>query len=298
MKLIRGGAALSAALRQLTADGDEVLLRRFVAGDEGAFHAIVGRHGPVVLDVCRGVLRNEADAEDAFQATFLLLARKAASVRSPGALGAWLHGTAHRTALKARAAAARRRRHEASAPPRDEDAPLDLSWAEVRQAIHEEIGRLPERERAAVVLCYLQGRTQAEAARALGLSRDGVKKRLERGRAALRAALARRGLGAVAVLAAASMPLPAAPAALATVTADLAVRVLSGEAPPAQRWPSRRREAAASGRNSPRGRWSSPSPWASAWPAAGSRPPSRGRLCRSRSRRRSRPTNWRVSGRS
>ena len=215
----------SLALDPATTDGD--LLRRFVTDrDEDAFYAIVRRHGSLVFDVCNCVLRNRTDAEDAFQATFLTLALRAKSIRNPAALAAWLHGTAHRTALKARTAAARRRRYETSPEPTEAAPPVDLTWAEARQAIHQEVERLPEAERAAIVLCYLQGRTQDESAKALGLSKDGVKKRLERGRNLLRVALARRGLGTCGVLALAA-PLASVPVAVAAETTELAVSLIN-----------------------------------------------------------------------
>lgn len=222
-----------AALRRLAASpldarADEDLLRRFAAyRDEAAFAALVRRHGGLVLDVCRTVLRNEADAEDAFQATFLALAAGARRVRRPGALAGWLHAVAWRTAAKARRARDRRRARDARAPVRTAEPAPDPSWAEVRHAIHEEVNRLPDRCRAAVVLYYLAGRTQDEVARALGLSTAGAKKRLERGRDLLRSALDRRGFGPAAALAAAAVALPAAPAALAESTATLGVRFVA-----------------------------------------------------------------------
>src|SRR5262245_39383290 len=162
---------------------DQELLQRLLGGrDEAAFEAILHRHGPMVLDVCRGVLANDSDVEDAFQATFLVLAHKAASIRQGATLGCWLHGVAYRTALKARADAARRR-HEAPAPPQAVEDGDPLTWAEARQLLHEELGRLSDRHREPLVLCYLQGKTQDEAARLLGLSKGTLKRRLERGRA-------------------------------------------------------------------------------------------------------------------
>src|SRR5262245_60653197 len=143
---------------------DQELLQRFLGEqNEAAFEAILRRHGPMVLDVCRGVLANEADAEDAFQATFLVLARKAGSIRKTK-LASWLHGVAYRTALKARAGFARRRRHEAGVPEPEVLDPDSLTWAEVRSVLHEELGHLSERYRGPLVLCYLQGETQDEAA--------------------------------------------------------------------------------------------------------------------------------------
>jgi RNA polymerase sigma factor (sigma-70 family) len=187
---------------------DPELLRRFLGGrDEAAFAALLLRHGPMVLDVCRGVLGHDADAEDAFQATFLLLACKAASIRKAASLASWLHGVAYRTALRARADSARRRRHETHVPERTTTTdPDELAWREVRQAVHEELVRLPERYRAALVLCYLEGKTQDEAAAQLGLAKGTLKGHLERGRARLRARLVRRGLGPGAALALAAWP--------------------------------------------------------------------------------------------
>lgn len=215
---------ISNVLRSLAispAATDEELLRWFTTDkDEAAFHAIVRRHGPLVLDVCNSVLRNRADADDAFQATFLTLALRAKAIRKPSALAAWLHGTAHRISLKARTAATRRRQRETRCEPGIEVFPIDLSWAEARQAIHEEVQRLPAAEQATIVLCYLQGRSQDSAATALGLSKDGVKKRLERGRKLLRIALTRRGLGAYGVLALAA-PLTSVPVALSAETLEL-----------------------------------------------------------------------------
>jgi RNA polymerase sigma factor (sigma-70 family) len=125
---------------------DADLLRRFAAGrDEVAFAAIVRRHGGLVLDVCRCVLRNEADAEDAFQATFLVLVKNARSLRKADALAAWLHGVAVRTARKALAAATRRRKAEPQAVARDAASPDDLSWGEVRRAVHDALHALSER---------------------------------------------------------------------------------------------------------------------------------------------------------
>jgi RNA polymerase sigma factor (sigma-70 family) len=214
---------------------DQQLLQRFQAHrDQTAFQALLRRHGPMVLDVCRGVLANEADVEDAFQATFLILARKAGSIRKTAALGSWLHGVASRTALKARAQSSARQKHEARTPVRPAPEPDDLSWREVRQVVHEELGGLPERYRAALVLCYLEGATQEAAAVQLGLAKSTLRERLERGRALLRTRLMRRGLGPAALLVAATWPAARAcasvPPALIASTAEAAAGVAAGSA--------------------------------------------------------------------
>src|SRR5262249_537720 len=174
--------------------------------DPAAFEALLARHGPMVLRVCQRVLGNWHDAEDAFQATFLVLARKAASVRSTAALGAWLHGVACRVALGARLSSARRRRLAAPAP---DLAPLDpcpdplseLTAREALQILDEEVQRLPQPYRLPVILCCLEGLSQEEAARQLGWTPGSVKGRLERGRKRLHQRLAGRGLALPAALA-------------------------------------------------------------------------------------------------
>ncbi len=212
---------------------DEELLRQFSDRvDEGSFHALMRRHGPMVLGVCRAVLRHEADVEDAFQATFLILARKPASVRKPAALGSWLHGVAYRTAIKAQARFASRRQHESRAGKR-EAAVEDRSWLDVERVLHEELNHLAEGYRAPLVLCYLQGKNQDEAARLLNLPKGTLKGRLERGRALLRTQLLRRGLGPAALLLASAWPTtPAAamPASLVISTVKAASLTAAGEA--------------------------------------------------------------------
>jgi RNA polymerase sigma-70 factor (ECF subfamily) len=188
---------------------DGQLLDRFLAGRDGgqaesAFAALVERHGPMVLRVCRGVLDDPHDAQDAFQATFLVLVRKAGSVRKRNSVASWLFGVASRVSARARADAARRRKHEtrgaAMASTVTHDRPPDDP--DLARVVHEEVARLPERYRAAVVLCDLEGRTPADAARALGCPPATLKTRLSRGRDRLRARLIRRGLAAPAVLSA------------------------------------------------------------------------------------------------
>jgi cytochrome c peroxidase len=214
---------------------DQELLRRFSTGrDEAAFAALLRRHGSMVLDLCRNLLGNEADAEDAFQATFLVLAQRAGAIRKKASVGSWLHGVAYRTALKARAAFARRQKHEARASAQPPAVPSDdLTWREVQQVLHAELNRLSEGYRAPLVLCYLEGRTQDEAALLLGVSRAAVKKRLESARALLRQRLVRRALGPAALLVAAAWPAAHAaaqpPPALLAGTVKGATLVAAGQ---------------------------------------------------------------------
>jgi RNA polymerase sigma factor (sigma-70 family) len=195
---------------------DQELLSRFRRdSDEAAFNGLVRRHGSMVLEVCRNVLGNEADAEDAFQATFLVLAQKATTIQKEMSLGCWLYGVAYRTALSARKNSVTRAKHETrSLARRPTELSDDITWGEVKQVLYEELNRTLECYRSALVLCYLEGNTQDEAATLLGVSKDTVKKWLERGRALLRIRLVRRGLGPVGVLLAASWPLATASAKL------------------------------------------------------------------------------------
>jgi RNA polymerase sigma factor (sigma-70 family) len=180
------------------------LLQRFIAQhDEAAFTVLIRRYGRTVFSVCRRLLPCEADAEDAFQATFLVLARNAESIRKGQSLGSWLYGVAYKTALKARANAASRRNHEAKTPVRSVSSPADdLTWREVQAALHEELNRLPEEYRAPLVLCFLESRTLDEAAKQLGCGKGALRGRLERARQLLQSRLARRGLGPMALVAA------------------------------------------------------------------------------------------------
>ncbi|MBI1918671.1 MAG: sigma-70 family RNA polymerase sigma factor [Planctomycetes bacterium] len=186
---------LRKAASPLAAAGDDDLLRCFARhGDDEAFAALVERHGPMVLGVCRRVLNDAHEAEDAFQATFLLLLRRAGTLR-PGPLGPWLHGVAYRTALKARERAVLRRGREVTEHDRVAADPIEeIAWRDLRPLLDEAIGRLPNSYRVPFVLCYLEGRTNAEAAEALGCPRGTIATRLSRARERLRAHLSRRGL--------------------------------------------------------------------------------------------------------
>jgi RNA polymerase sigma factor (sigma-70 family) len=177
---------------------DERLLERFLTEDreagEVAFEALVERHGPMVLRICRTILRDQHDAEDAFQATFMVLARRAASIRSRTSVASWLHGVARRVACCARSAASRRRRHERKAATLAEQIVAEPRWDDVAEVVHEEIDRLPERYRAPIVLCDMEGMTEGQAARRLGRPVGTVRSQLTRGRQRMRSRLIRRGV--------------------------------------------------------------------------------------------------------
>lgn len=161
---------------------DGELLELFLTHhDEAAFAAIVQRHGPMVLGVCRRVLRDAHDAEDAFQATFLVLVRRAAAVAPRDRLGNWLHGVAYRTALKARSLAARRqaKEREGGTMPRTEP-PGPPAWDDLQARLDQEVSRLPAHYRDAVVLCDLEGKSRRDAARELGLAEGTLSSRLNR----------------------------------------------------------------------------------------------------------------------
>ncbi len=195
---------------------DDALLTRWTQQrDQHAFTALMARHGPMVLGVCRRILGDVQEAEDVFQATFLVLARQTSPLRQPESLAGFLHTVARRLARKARAALRRRQRMQTNAQtpePIDPQPPaLDvLSGRELLALIDEEIGRLPEVYRLPVLLCLMQGRTIEEAARQLGWSIGSLRGRLTRGRERLRERLSQRGLdlsvGAVMLLAPAAVP--------------------------------------------------------------------------------------------
>jgi RNA polymerase sigma factor (sigma-70 family) len=176
-----------------TARADRDLLRAFVDRRDGdAFAELVARHGPLVLGVCRRVLADAPDAEDAFQATFLILARKAASVAAPDRLGSWLYGVALRCSCQARKAARRVKNQPIPNVPARE-AP-DREWSDVGPVLDAEIGRLPEKLRDALILCELQGLDRAAAAKRLGVPVGTVSSRLSRAKQTLRGRLVRRGI--------------------------------------------------------------------------------------------------------
>lgn len=245
MAIQQNGGGLP-ALRTLFSVGtlvgltDRQLLERFTnrRGEvaESAFAALVDRHGPLVLSVCRARLRDEHESLDAFQATFLVLMHKAGSLWVRDSLAPWLHAVAFRVASRARSSAARRRGHErqfaeraAVCPDGDEVG----DGADLRLVLHEEIHRLPERFRIPVVLCDLEGRTHQQAAEQLGWPIGTVKSRQARGRERLRHRLVRRGVtptvGLGAVLASQSAR-AAVPVSMANSTVQIASRLATGAA--------------------------------------------------------------------
>jgi RNA polymerase sigma factor (sigma-70 family) len=232
-----------------TASGlsDRQLLERFAetrdASAEAAFEILLLRHGPMVLRVCSSALRDPTDAQDAFQATFLVLVRRSRAIRKRESVGSWLYGVAYRVSARARFEAARRRAAErrgalrvAGAENCDDESAHDRHV--LGQAIREEVERLPEKYRAVVVLCYWQGLTQEQAAAQLGRPLGTVRSRLARGRALLHRRLTRRGLAPLAGLVTAALdgtPTEAAgltlvPSTLARTTARAAARLVSGRA--------------------------------------------------------------------
>jgi RNA polymerase sigma factor (sigma-70 family) len=218
---------------------DATLLGRFIRGDEAAFELLVWRHGPMVLGVCRRVLRHEQDAEDAFQATFLTLARKAGEAGRRGSLGGWLYTVAYHVALRARQRQAARGRREAlleGEPPPDAGAgpAEELARREVGPLLDAEVSRLPEKYRAAVVLCYLEGKTNEEAAALLGCPKGTILSRLARARERLRRRLAARDLVFAAgpfglLLAGLARPLAEVSPVLVTSTAHAALLFAVGK---------------------------------------------------------------------
>jgi RNA polymerase sigma factor (sigma-70 family) len=217
---------------------DGVLLDRFVIeGDESAFEVLVRRHAGLVLGICRRVLGDRHAAEDAFQATFLVLARQAAAIRRQSSVASWLFAVAYRAALRARAAAHNRFIHESQVGARLPTGPsseVSVSRAETRAVLDEELRRLPDKYRSALVLCYMEGMSRSEAAQQLGWKPGAVKIRLERGRDLLRQRLTRRGLvlssAALTLLLEVDSATASASAALVDSTVQAAVWLTTGQA--------------------------------------------------------------------
>jgi RNA polymerase sigma factor (sigma-70 family) len=216
---------------------DRQLLERFTADqEETAFATLVERHGPLVLGLCRRVLHNEHDAEDVFQATFLVLVRKADSIRKLESVGSWLHGVAYRIALKARSQAYRRQSHESAmvhiAEPAEGETKVE--WTDLRPVLDEELERLPEKYRAPLLLCYLEGKTYGQAAEQLGWKHGTVCGRLARARELLRGRLERRGVvlsvGLLTALLTGEAAAAVVPAALSATTLKAALLFATGEA--------------------------------------------------------------------
>ncbi|MFO0845594.1 MAG: sigma-70 family RNA polymerase sigma factor [Gemmataceae bacterium] len=222
-------------LRRASLPGDDAasidgqLLEGFVSRrDEAAFARLVQRHGPMVFGVCQRVLRNRHDAEDAFQATFIVLARKSASIHPGARLGSWLYGVAYRTALEARRLAARRLARERPVEEMSHPTvePEEL-WHDLQPVLDEELSRLPDKHRLPIVLCDLEGRTRKEVARLLGLPEGTLSNRLAAARQALARRLTGRGLalpcGAVGAALSQGRALAGVPDRLAVATVSAGV---------------------------------------------------------------------------
>ncbi len=230
LRRLSGGRAGDSAL------DDAQLLHRFASQrDESAFTTIVQRYGAMVWSLCVRRLGETPEAEDAFQATFLVLVRKAASLHGAQPLGPWLYGVAYRTALKLRGRRARQAAREAALPEQiAEDRPEPI-WSDLRPILDEEIQRLPTKYRLPVLLCYLQGLSCEEAAGRLGCAKGTVFSRLSRAREILRPRLLRRGLdvsaGALAVVLAENAALRAMPSvALREITIRTSLLLAAGTA--------------------------------------------------------------------
>jgi RNA polymerase sigma factor (sigma-70 family) len=224
--LVREGAGLT----------DDQLLEDYLSRHEpAALEVLVRRHAAMVWGVCRRVLGDHHDAEDAFQATFLVLVRKAASLASPELLANWLYGVAHQTALKARATVAKRkaRERQVTKMPEPVATQQDL-WNDLQPLLDQELSRLPDKYRVAIVLCDLEGKTRKEAARQLGVPESTVAARLSRGRVMLAKRLARHGLavsgGALGVMLAQNVASAGVPTSLVSLTIKTVTRFAAGQA--------------------------------------------------------------------
>jgi RNA polymerase sigma factor (sigma-70 family) len=211
---------------------DDQLLESFLTlRDETAFEALLRRHGPMVLGVCYRVLRHTQDAEDAFQATFLVLARRAASLQSRDLLGNWLYGVAHRTALKARAMNVKRRAKEGRAREMvQQAASLDDSSDELLSELDTALSRLPDKYRAAIVLCELEGRSRKDVAQLLGLPMGTLSSRLAQAKKLLAKRLSQFGAGSLTASLSQGTASARVPPALLHATAKAALQVLAGQA--------------------------------------------------------------------
>jgi RNA polymerase sigma-70 factor (ECF subfamily) len=212
---------------------DSELLERFVSRrDEPAFEALLHSHGPMVLGVCRRTLRREADAEDAFQATFLVLVRKAASIRPRNMVGNWLYGVAHSTALKARAMSTKRSRKEQLAAALAKPHVVAPTWQDLKPVLDRELNALPDKYRAPIVLCDIEGRSLKDVAQQLGCPVGTVGTRVARGRVMLARRLTRHGIVPSAALLALLLSQNAAtacvPGSLATSTVSAAIGLMAG----------------------------------------------------------------------
>jgi RNA polymerase sigma factor (sigma-70 family) len=224
--LLRDGAGLT----------DGQLLADYISHrDEAALAALVRRHGPMVWGVCRRVLRNYHDAEDAFQATFLVFVRKAASLASRELLANWLYGVAHQTALKARATAAKRKERERQVAEMPEPTMTEQNlWRDLQPLLDEELSRLPDKYRSVIVLCDLEGKTRKEAARQLGCPEGTVGGWLARARVILAKRLAQRGValsgGAVAAVLSQKAASAGVPLSVVSSTIKAATLFAAGQA--------------------------------------------------------------------
>jgi RNA polymerase sigma factor (sigma-70 family) len=230
--MYEGGESMTTAIPQQPEPADEVLLTRFTQqGDADAFAALMRRHGPYILGVCRRLTSHTQDAEDVLQACFLELVRKAASIRRGRSVVGWLHSVAVRLGRKA---TLRRRREQeretAVRRPESVESQPDISWREVCQILEEEIARLPEKLRLPIIVCLFEERTYGQAAKELATTPAAVKSRLQRGRALLRARLIRRGVSGAALA-----TLLAVHTASAALAAPLAERTLAAACAVAQK---------------------------------------------------------------
>ena len=215
---------------------DQELLHRYVQShDETAFAALVDRYGPMVLAACRRILKDSQEAEDVLQATFLVLVRKAESIRQGASVGSWLYGVARRIALRSRAKNAQERAYRNQLIETNRGAPAsEPTSAELQLLLDEEVNRLPEKYRVPILLCCFQGKSRDEAAKQLGWAEGAVKIRLERGRRLLRQRLTRRGVTLSVTLSTTLLTndlTAAVPVRLAAETVDAAMQFASGEKP-------------------------------------------------------------------